>query len=87
MATETSTDDVPLPRNWPACVKSSIIQVISLARLAIIYTRSWASDSVNSRVRLQASLERALNEVSMLQDELRLKDARMSRLDASRRPH
>ena len=59
MATETSTDDVPLPTNWPPNVRSAILQVISLARLAIIYTRSWASDSIRSRVRLQASLDRS----------------------------
>jgi putative transposase len=87
MATETFADDVPLPTNWPSNVRSAILQVISLARLAIIYTRSWASDSISSRVRLQASLDRSRNEVSLLQEEIRLKDARMAHLDARRRPH
>ena len=57
MATASFTSDVPLPSNWPSSVKSAILQVISLARLAIIQTRSWACDSISSRVRLQASLE------------------------------
>ena len=55
MAAETSTDDVPLPSNGPSTVKSAILQVISLARLAIVYIRSWAADSVSSRVRLRAT--------------------------------
>jgi hypothetical protein len=59
MATETSVDDVPLPTNWPSNVRSAILQVVSLARVAIIYSRRWASDRVSSRVRLQASLDRS----------------------------
>ena len=87
MATETSSDDVPLPRDWPARVKSAILQVISLANLAIFYSRSWAANSVNARVRLQAKLEQSRNDVSLLQEEIRIKDARMAHLDAHRRLH
>ncbi|MCZ6793125.1 MAG: DDE-type integrase/transposase/recombinase, partial [Planctomycetota bacterium] len=87
MATETSSDNVPLPRDWPARVKSAILQVISLANLAIIYSRSWAANSVNARARLQAKLEQSGNDVSLLQEEIRIKDARMAHLDAHRRPH
>ena len=74
MVTPTCAEDVPLPKTWPAHVKSLILQAISLARFAIVHTRSWASDSVSSRVRLQASLERAQAEISSLQDELRIKE-------------
>ena len=56
MATEASSDDVPLPKSWPANVKSAVLQVISLAHLAIIYSRSWAANSTNARVRLQGKL-------------------------------
>ena len=87
MSDDPASSDVPLPASWPPNVKSLILQVISLARLAIIYSRSWASDSVSSRVRLEASLDRSRNEVSLLQEEIRLKDARMAHLDARRRPH
>ena len=87
MAADPDSSDVPLPKTWPANVKSLILQAISLARFAIVHTRSWASDSVSNRVRLRASLERAQAEISSLQDDLRIKDARMSRLDPSRRPH
>jgi hypothetical protein len=87
VATDRVSSDVPLPANWPSNVKSLILQVISLARLAIIHSRSWAANSVNARVRLQEQLEQVRNEVSLLQDEIRIKDARMSRLYASLRPH
>jgi len=87
VAVDPASSDVLLPANWPSNVKSLILQVISLAHLAIIHSRSWAANSVNSRVRLQGKLERSQNEVSSLQEELRIKDARMGRLDASRRPH
>ena len=36
MATPTSSDDLPLPKDWPTHVKSAIPQVASLAHLAII---------------------------------------------------
>jgi putative transposase len=87
VAADPALNDVLLPKNWPANVKSAILQVISLAHMAIIYSRSWAANSVNARVRLQGKLERSENEVSSLQDELRIKDARMARLAAPRRPH
>ena len=87
MAAETSSSDVPLPESWPSNVKSAILQVISLAHLAIIYSRSWAANSPIARVRLQGKLERSRSEVSLLQEEIRIKDARMGHLDAHRRPH
>ena len=59
MAIDPVQSDVPLPANWATSVKSAILNAISLARLAIIHSRSWAANSVNARVRLQAKLERA----------------------------
>jgi hypothetical protein len=42
---------VPLPKGWPAFVKSAVLHTISLAQYALVYTRSWAVDSPNGRVR------------------------------------
>jgi hypothetical protein len=67
VAIDSSLDEVPLPSSWPRRVKSSILQVISLAHLAIIHSRGWAANSVNARVRLQGKLERSRNEISQLQ--------------------
>ena len=63
MAAETSSSDVPLPKSWPSNVKSAILRVVSLAHLAIIYSRSWAANNRIARVRLQGKLERSRNEV------------------------
>ena len=80
-------EDVPLPKQWPKHVRSAIVHVISLAHWAIVYTRSVAADSPLTRVRLKAQLEQATNEICLLTEELRIKEARMARLDARHRPH
>ncbi len=45
---------IRLPKSWNKHVRSAMLHVISLARFATVYTRSWAVDSVNARVRLKA---------------------------------
>jgi hypothetical protein len=76
-----------LPSSWTKQVRSALLHVISLAQYATAYTRSWASDSVNSLVRLRAGLDRAHHEIARLREEIRIKDARMARVEAHRRPH
>lgn len=78
---------VPLPKNWNRHVKSAILHVVSLTQYAVAYTRSWAADSSNARVRLTAERDRLEQEVALLREEIRIKDARLARLDAHRRPH
>ncbi len=75
-----------LPAGWPASVKSAVIHAIALAHYAIVYTRGWAADSVNARVRLRAENQRLRDEVALLREEVRIKDARMARIDPHRRP-
>jgi transposase InsO family protein len=81
------TGKISLPRTWPDTVRSAILHVISLAQYATAYTRSWAADSRNARMRLQVKNDRLQQEISLLNEELRIKDARMSRIDPRRRPH
>jgi len=76
-----------LPKGWPAFVRSALLQAISLAHLAIVHARGWAANSLNTRVRLAACLERARAEIAMLREEIRIKDARMRAIPAQRRPH
>ena len=57
-----------------------------MAQYATGYTRSWAADSSNARVRLTAEKDRLEQELALLREEIRLKDARMTRLSAHRRP-
>ena len=78
---------VPLPENWNKHVKSAILHVISLTQYAVAYTRSWAADSSNARVRLTAEKARLEQEVALLREEIRIKDARLARVAAHRRPH
>jgi putative transposase len=78
---------IPLPDGWRTCVKSAVLQVISLARFSMAYTRGWAADSINSRMRLNAENERLREEINLLREEVRIKDARMKRIPAPRRPH
>jgi putative transposase len=54
-----------------------MLHVVALAQYAAVYTRSWAADSRNARVRLRADKDRLRQEVMVLREELRIKDARM----------
>lgn len=64
-----------------------MLQVISLAQYATVYTRSWAVDSINERVRLKAETDRLRQEVALQREEARIKDARMAGIAPHRRPH
>jgi hypothetical protein len=78
---------VPLPKGWPRRVRSAVIQVLSLAHFSLITTRSWAANSWNARVRLNCENDRLRQELALLREETRIKDARMMRIPAQRRPH
>jgi transposase InsO family protein len=78
---------VPLPKSWNKHVKSAIVHVVSLAQYATAYTRSWAADSSNARIRLTAEKEQLTQEVALLREEIRIKDVRLARVPAHRRPH
>lgn len=77
---------VALPNGWSRSVRSIMLQVISLAKYALVHTRGWAADSANDRVRLRAENERLWQEVALLREELRIKDARMVQIAAHHRP-
>ena len=75
-----------LPAGWPASVKSAVLHVISLAQFAAAHTRGWAANSINARVRLKAELNHAKQEIAVLREEIRIKDARMAHIPPHRRP-
>ena len=68
---------IALPGKWTAHVRSAVLHVIGLAQYATVYTRSWAADSRNARMRLKAENERLREEVALLAEEIRIKDSRM----------
>ena len=78
---------LPLPKHWQRSVQAAMVHVIALAHYAMIYTRSWAADSRNARVRLQANVDRLEQEVALQHEEQRIKDARVARIPPHRRPH
>ncbi len=87
MSTNQDAPKIPLPKGWKQHVRSAVVHAISLAEYAVVYTRSWAADSTNGRLRLKAQLDRASQEIALLREEMRIKDARMTRIDPHRRPH
>jgi hypothetical protein len=64
-----------------------VLHAISLAHFSLTYTRSWAANSWNARIRLKAENDRLRQELALLQEEMRIKDSRMLRVPAQRRPH
>ncbi len=84
---DTAAPSISLPTNWPKSIRSNLLHVIAMARFSIVYTRGWAANSVIARVRLTVECERLREEVALLREELRIKDARMSRIPPQQRPH
>ena len=87
MPKSQNTPNIPLPKAWAEQVRSAVLHVLSLAQYAAVYTRAWAANSVNARVRLKAENDQLTQEVALLREEIRIKDARMARIDPHRRPH
>jgi transposase InsO family protein len=50
-------------------------------------TRGWAADSMNRSLRERAEADRPQQEIHLLREEIRIKDARMHHLEAQKRPH
>ena len=78
---------ISLPKSWPKHVRAALLHVIALAQYATTYTRSWAVDNMNGRVRLKAENDRLLQELALDREEIRIKDARMARINPHRRPY
>jgi hypothetical protein len=58
MASKSKAPEIPLPKSWGKHVKSAILHIIALAQYALTYSRSWAADSTNQRVRLNTDNDR-----------------------------
>jgi len=71
----------------PEKVKSSLLNIISLAHYAIVHTRSVCANSPIATIRLKGKLNRVENEISLLKEEIRIKDARFMRIKPRSRPH
>ncbi len=74
---------LPLPKNWPRRVRSAAVHAIALARLALTTARGQAHSAEPGSGRV-ASLT---DEILLIKEEMRIKDARMNGIPAQRRPH
>jgi len=77
MPAQTIPASIPLPKAWPARVRSAVLCAI----------RGRAADSGVALLRLKAEIARLQQDVAMLREEIRIKDARMARVDPHKRPH
>jgi hypothetical protein len=59
---------IPLPKSWPAKIRSAMLHVVSLAKYAAVYTRSWAADCTRARLRLRAERDRHQEDNGLLRD-------------------
>ena len=75
------------PKHWARSIQTALVHVMSLAHYALVHTRSWAANSGNDRVRLSARSDQLDHEIRLLREEIRIKDARVARIPALRRPH
>ncbi len=85
--TEFETGELPLPKGWQENTKRAMVCLTAMAHYALVGVRGWAVDSRIQRVRLQSQLEQTHQEIALLTEELRIKDARMRRIPAHQRPH
>ena len=86
MPSKNKQPQIPLPESWGKHVKAAILHVVALAQYVLTYSRSWAADSSNQRVRLKAGNDHLQQELALRQEELRIKDARMGKMAPARRP-
>ena len=78
---------LPLPRGWNRHVKSSVLQVLSLSWYCFTAIRGRAAESRKVSLRFRAEIDHLKQEVALLQEELRIKDCRMTRIPPQRRAH
>jgi hypothetical protein len=79
--------NIPLPRGWNRRAKSAILHILALSHYTFTVLLARAANSKNRQVRLRARIDRRDREIALLQEELRIKDARMERVPPHRRPH
>jgi len=75
-----------LPKSWKNSVRSAVVRVISLAQVTIASARAQAIDNQDANP-FEVEIERPQHEIALLRDEIRIKDQRMRRIAAERRPH
>ncbi len=79
--------EFPLPRSWPRRVRSAVLQAISMAHFSLTCARGRAANRHRTCIWLCSENNRLRQEVNLMREEMRLKDGRMERIPAQRRPY
>jgi len=80
---EEEAESLRLPRNWHALVRSAVLNVIGIVRIAMLTGREALIKNGDAP---DARIHQLESEVAMLREELRIISARMRRVPANRRP-
>ena len=78
---------IPLPRGWRRHTKAAVVQILALSHFTFTAMVARAAKSRSRRARLLAEIDHLSHELALLQEELRIKNARMARVPPHRRPH
>ncbi len=87
MARPLPIDTIRLPKGWRGPIKSAVLHAVSLAYVVLASARGRAANHRSERIRIAAELDAAQSQIAQLEEELRIKDARMAKLDPRHRPH
>lgn len=79
--------DIIIPDNWPETIRRAVLHAASLAHASIIHTRSWCANSSIARTRLAGLLDQAKQEISLLNEEIRILRTRIEKIAPKHRPH
>ena len=74
-----------LPTKWNKRLKSALTWAVALARTALIEARALVEGKNGNHASIDG--DRLSNEVALLREELRIKDARLARIAPAHRPH
>ena len=87
MSNPSDPPEIPLPKSWKETVKSAVLHVVSLAHMSMVAVRGQAAEEPNRVAYLNSVIERLEHDLRVRDDKDRIKDARMKRIPAQRRPH
>ena len=80
---EEDVETLRLPRNWHSYVRSAVLNVVGIVRVAMLAGREALITNGDTK---DARIHQLESEVAMLREELRINGARMQRVAPHRRP-
>ena len=81
-----STPALPLPRQWPKHAADALVHAVAMARVAIAQVRGGFAGSPIARIVLRSENERLRSELAQTREQMRITDARLSRIPPGKRP-